>query len=127
HAVAMRPARMPAARWSLAGFLDVTPVAPPWLWTSTETLSWRSFSAAADGALEAATAGVFPRGRAQPATIAPAEASSVLHIQCRRVNARRQQSMATSSVMASSYTGRSRSRCQYSVGHGGRLRTSRLG
>ena len=62
---------------------EVTPLAPAWVWTSTEMLSRSSAVAAASGA----AAGASGRVPAQPANIVPTELSSVLHIQSRRVSA----------------------------------------
>ena len=84
QSTAIRPARMPRAMSSLGRAVrEVTPLAPAWVWTSTEMLSRSRAVAAASGA----AAGASERVPAQPAAIAPTELSSVLHIQSRRVSA----------------------------------------
>ena len=64
------------------GAFDVIPVLPPCVWTSTE-MDLRRTSSAAEAASAVWAAAVEPRGPTSPASIAPTEASAVLHIQCR--------------------------------------------
>ena len=80
QATASDPARIAFARSSLGGAFEVIPVLPPWLWTSTE-MELRSTASAAAVVSAVRAAAVEPRGPTAPASIAPTEASGVLHIQ----------------------------------------------
>jgi hypothetical protein len=80
---------MVRATSSLGRLRDVMPLGPAWVCTSTETLSRSNRIAAASGSVSDAAAGAAAdAGRpppAQPAIIADAVVSSVLHIHSRRV------------------------------------------
>src|SRR5438552_10425377 len=63
---------MAFARSSLGGALDVIPVIPPCVWTSTE-IDFRRISSAAEVVAAVWAASVEPRGAAPPLSIAPTE------------------------------------------------------
>jgi hypothetical protein len=88
---------MPRASSPPGALFDVTPVAPPWVCTSTETVSRRSLAAASAGTAEVAAAGPLPEAE-QAASAAPVEVTSAFHIHCRRVKVCAQHVMAISSV-----------------------------
>src|SRR5215510_5309467 len=77
QATASDPAFIESARSLFGGALEIIPVLPPWLWTSTEMALPRTASAAAVvSAVRAAS--VEPGGPAAPASIAPTAASGML-------------------------------------------------